>query len=38
MAKNRFANKNEKEKLKNEYLEKTKKLSYPLFDENYLYF
>ena len=38
MAKNRFANKNEKEKLKNEYLEKTKKLSYPLFDENYLSF
>ena len=38
MAKNQFANKNEKEKLKNEYFEKTKRLSYPLFDEKYLSF
>jgi|TARA_B110000902_G_scaffold8126_1_gene9746 hypothetical protein len=36
IAKHQFANASASRKLKHEYLQITKKLSYPLFDENYL--
>ena len=36
IAKHQFANASVSRKLKHEYLQITKKLSYPLFDENYL--